>query len=160
MPDATEWLVNHVDDDGEQYSRIADREDAIAYLRQLVLRGKAAALYQRVSFEVDVEVTVKAPRRRRKNSPPALEPASASPTGPGNGEAGEPKGAASPNATEAKGADTSDAPARSPIAAGMSNPASPVFPWTCEARFDGDPDCLGQVWPDPATHGHFCEFHV
>jgi hypothetical protein len=42
----------------------------------------------------------------------------------------------------------------------MSNPASPVFPWTCEARFDGDPDCLGQVWPDPATHGHFCEFHL
>lgn len=90
MPDATEFLIEYLDSESEtRYERIADSDDAIEYLRQLVGQGKAAILYQRVPFEVQIGVTVKAPRKRRKTPSPADKPASDPPTGPGNGEAGE-----------------------------------------------------------------------
>jgi hypothetical protein len=151
MPDATEWLVEYFDSDtGTNYEHIEERDDAIAYLRQLVGQGRAATLYQRVPFEVQIGVTVKAPRKRRKSPSPADKPGSDTPTGPGNGEAGD-------HSSNAGGMVPGGA--HNPAVAG-SIPAPATFPWTCEARFDGDPVCPARTDLDPATSGYFCAFHL
>lgn len=160
MPDATgEWLVEYSspDDIGSAYDHFDTIEKATDYLRGLARQGETATLYVRVPFEVQIGVTVKAPRKRRKTPPPADKPGSDTPTGPGNGEAGEPKGAAGPDAQDVNGADTSGAPAPLPNTAGPSNPAGP---FSCEARFDGDPLCPGPAGRDPVTGGAFCAFHI
>src|SRR4051812_41644710 len=159
MPDATEWLIEYTDSDGEdRHDHIADREHAIEYLRQLIGQGKTATLYQRVPFEVQIGVTVKAPRKRRKTPSPADKPGSDTPTGPGNGEAGEPKGAAGPDAQDVNGADTSGAPAPLPNPVGPSNPAGPAR--DCEARLDSAPACPGPVTWDSLSCGWFCGLHM
>jgi hypothetical protein len=159
MPDATEcWLVEIEEESGSRYEHVAGHDEVTAFLRELVQRGETVILYQRVPFEVQIGVTVKAPRKRRKTPPSADKPDPAPPpTGPGNGEAGEPEGAAGPDAQDVNGADTSGAPAPLPNTAGTSNPASP---FSCEARFDGDPSCSGHVERDPVTGGWFCALHM
>jgi hypothetical protein len=128
MPESLEWLVEYRDDGEPMFEHIASRDDAIDYVRQLVGQGRVAVLYQRVPFEVKVNVTVKAPRTRRKTPAPPL-------TGPGNGEAVEPKGAASPHAEERQRA-VEQAPLRPGVEA-----ASPVRAFDCEARLENNPEC-------------------
>jgi hypothetical protein len=183
MPDATEWLVEYLDSESEtRYERIAERDDAIEYLRQLVGQGKTAFLYQRIDFTVQIGVTVKAPRKRRKTPPPADQPGSDSPTGPGNGEAGEPipregrspadvrgavHGEAVPGTAsdcresteESRAPDSGDASDGEKDGAPKPEPA-PIPLWDCEARLDSAPPCPGPIHYDTFTHGRFCSVHM
>lgn len=161
MPDATEFLIEYLDSESEtRYERIADSDDAIEYLRQLVGQGKAAILYQRVPFEVQIGVTVKAPRKRRKTPSPADKPDSDAPSGPGNGEAGEPEGAASPQAAERGGTVPAGAETVEPTTSPVVLPAPAASLWVCEANFPDDLPCPGPVEFDPATRGRFCGLHA
>jgi hypothetical protein len=153
MPDATEWLVESRDQDGNpEFDHFDTLEEATLFLRERIERGhRDAMLYQHVPFEVQIGVTVKAPRKRRKNSPPAHDPDPAPPlTGPGNGAAGEHSSAAGGMVP---------CGAHNPAVAG-SIPAPATSSWTCEARFDGDPECPARTEWDSVTKGHFCSFHL
>jgi hypothetical protein len=157
MPDATEFLVESRDQDGApEFDHFDTIEEATLFLRERIERGhRDAMLYQRVPFEVQIGVTVKAPRKRRKTPSPADKPGSDTPTGPGNGEAGEPKGAASPSSLRVNGREESEVRVADPTA-----PLVLASVYSCEARFDGDPACPGPVAFDPISRGHFCGLHV
>lgn len=175
MSGATEWLVEHDDPDdiGTAYEHIASREDAVAYLRQLVAQGKTAALYQLVPFEAKIDVTLHAPRKRKRDAElakPTPPPRSAPdekgaidlPVEEAAGDStSEVEGAAWPHAADAQGASAAEASAPTqPPTAGAANPASPVSVFDCEARFDHDPVCPGPAVFDPATRGRFCSVHI
>jgi hypothetical protein len=165
MPDATgEWLVEFVTSEQHTvYERFRNVNDAIPFLHKVLGMGQRPRLYREtpITLTIDVggEAPVKAPRKRRKTPPPADKPGSDTPTGPGNGEAGELKeGAAGPVAQDVALAQRGESGQGAAPGATASNLASPFY--YCEAVFDHDVSCPGDLTLDPVSRGWFCPIHI
>lgn len=67
MPDLREWLVVEIAaDNANAFYDFGSLEEATMFLRSVIGEGKKAQIYQHVPFTVNVDVTVQAPRKRRR----------------------------------------------------------------------------------------------